>query len=242
MDRCRHDFERLGRASQGSAIPNVWSDDAARKVSQWWAAWRTMRNASIESTDGSAVGSDDAGEMRRVEALLFLAREPLTTRRIAYFADLADGTRARSLIRGLNREFDAAGRAFRIEEVGGGFQLLTRPCHAGWLRRLFGTRPEARLTPSALETLTVVAYRQPVSRADVEAIRGVQCGELLRQLMNADLIRIAGRSEELGRPFLYGTTRRFLQSFGLRRLEDLPRPRSMERENPITAPQPRHPD
>ena len=101
---------------------------------------------------------------------------------------------------------------------------MTRARYSPWLRRLNAAALEVRLSAPALETLAVVAYRQPVLRAEIEAIRGVQCGEVLRQLIERDLVRIAGRSEELGRPLLYGTTRQFLQVFGLRHLEDLPRP------------------
>jgi len=107
--------------------------------------------------------------------------------------------------------------------VAGGFQLMTRPKFVPWLRRLGSAPAEVRLSAPAMETLAVVAYRQPVLRADVEAIRGVQSGEVLRQLIERDLVRIVGRSEELGRPFLYGTTKQFLQVFGLRHLEELPR-------------------
>jgi segregation and condensation protein B len=124
----------------------------------------------------------------------------------------------------LNRRYDAEESAFRVEEIAGGFQLLTRARYAPWLRRMSSTSRELRLSAPALETLAVVAYRQPVLRAEIEAVRGVQCGEILRQLIERELVRIAGRSEELGRPLLYGTTRQFLQVFGLRHLEDLPRP------------------
>ena len=110
-----------------------------------------------------------------------------------------------------------------MEEVAGGFQLLSRQRFGSWLRRLHQSTIETRLSSPALETLAIVAYRQPVLRAEIEAIRGVQCGEMLRQLMERDLVRIGGRSEELGRPFFYSTTRRFLQVFGLRHLDELPR-------------------
>jgi segregation and condensation protein B len=110
-----------------------------------------------------------------------------------------------------------------VEEVAGGFQLLTRPKFAPWLRRLHSLPVEVRLSAPALETLAVVAYRQPLLRAQIEAIRGVQCGEILRQLIERGLVRIFGRSEELGRPLLYATTARFLQVFGLRHIEDLPK-------------------
>lgn len=114
-------------------------------------------------------------------------------------------------------------------EVAGGFQLMSRPKFAPWLRRLHG-QTEVRLSPPAIETLAVVAYRQPIPRADIEAIRGVQCGEILRQLMERELVRIVGRSDDLGRPFLYGTTRQFLQVFGLRHLDELPRPELIRKD------------
>jgi len=186
-------------------------------------AWRLMgnRTASGEFQPSESGLRDE--RMQRLEAILFLAREPLSSRKLAQFATLADGTEARTLVRGLNELYDASGCAFRVEEVGGGFQLLTRPAFARWIRSLEGLPGEMRLSAPAMETLAVVSYRQPVLRVEVEAIRGVASGEILRQLMERDLVRISGRSEELGRPYLYSTTKRFLQLFGLRSLEQLPR-------------------
>jgi segregation and condensation protein B len=182
--------------------------------------------AKIKEKPQPDEGEDSFRPVRiaRLEAILFLSREPLGSRKLAQLAALADGTKARTLVRALNRRYDAEGSAFRVEEVAGGFQLLTRAKYAPWLRRLHSIPLEVRLSAPAMETLAVVAYRQPVLRAEIEAIRGVQCGEVLRQLIERDLVRIVGRSEELGRPLLYGTTRQFLQVFGLRHLEDLPRP------------------
>ena len=131
-------------------------------------------------------------------------------------------------MRRLNDLYDSSGRAFRVERVAGGYQLLTRAQFAGWVRRLEHVPPETRLSAPALETLAVIAYRQPVLRAEIEAIRGVNCGEILRQLMERDLVRIAGRSDELGRPYLYATTRHFLRMFGLEGLERLPRVQAMQ--------------
>jgi len=111
---------------------------------------------------------------------------------------------------------------------------MTRSQLAPWLRRLAHVPGETRLSAPALETLAVIAYRQPVGRADIEAIRGVNCGEILRQLMDRDLVRIAGRSEELGRPYLYTTTKRFLELFGLNQLDDLPRGHEL-RASPLPA-------
>jgi segregation and condensation protein B len=161
-------------------------------------------------------------KLGQLETVLFLAREPLSTRKLAKLAKLADGTEARTLLKLLNKRYDGRASAMQVIEVAGGVQLLTRPQLAEWIRRLHGAREEMRLSTPALETLSVVAYRQPVVRAEIEAIRGVQCGEILRVLMERDLLRIVGRSEELGRPFQYGTTKKFLQVFGLRRLEQLP--------------------
>ncbi|MEW4564083.1 SMC-Scp complex subunit ScpB [Bremerella sp. JC770] len=161
--------------------------------------------------------------MQRLEAILFLAKQPLTSRKLAQLANLADGTEARTLVRSLNKLYDAANRAFRVEELAGGYQLLTRGKFADWVRRVVGGDDPTRLSTPALETLAIIAYRQPVLRADVEAIRGVNCGEIIRQLMDRDLVQIKGRSEELGRPFLYATSPAFLRTFGFRSLEDLPR-------------------
>ena len=147
----------------------------------------------------------------------------MSSRKLAKLAGLADATEARTLIRQLNQQYEEDGRVFRIEEVAGGLSLLTRPQFAPWLRRLAHLPRVTKLSQSAMETLAVVAYRQPVLRADIEAIRGVGCSEVLKQLMETELVRISGRSEELGRPYLYGTTNRFLQIFGLRSADRLPR-------------------
>jgi segregation and condensation protein B len=126
------------------------------------------------------------------------------------------------LLESLRKRYDERGCAYQVVQVAGGYQLLSRPEFAGWLRAQAGHAEPIRLSPPALETLAVVAYRQPVLRSEVEAIRGVACGEILRQLMDRDLLRIVGRSEDLGRPLWYGTTKRFLQAFGLCNLDQLP--------------------
>jgi segregation and condensation protein B len=158
----------------------------------------------------------------RLEAVLLVAREPLSLRKLAHLANLTDGTEVRTLLAELRRQYDRRGGSFQVEQVAGGFQLLTRPKLAPWLRSLAAEGDSIRLSPPALETLAVVAYRQPVLRSEVEAIRGVACGEILRLLLDRDLLRIVGRSEELGRPLWYGTTKRFLQAFGLSHLDELP--------------------
>jgi segregation and condensation protein B len=158
-----------------------------------------------------------------LEAILFASKEPISYRRLAMAAGLPDATAARSCIATINRLFDENGRAFRIEEVAGGVQMLTRKEFATWVRRRPEVPSEQLLSPAMLETLAIIAYRQPMVRAEVEAIRGVNCDEVLRQLLQRDLIRISGRDEELGRPYLYETTRTFLQLFGLPSLDNLPK-------------------
>jgi segregation and condensation protein B len=157
-----------------------------------------------------------------VEAALLAADEPLTARRLAQAAGLADGGEARRAVQRLAALYHQDGTAFQVEELAGGFQLLTRPEFHPWLARLRRSGIEVRLTPAARETLAIVAYRQPITRADVEAVRGVQSSEVLRLLMEKGLVRIAGREDSLGRPVLYATTRKFLQLFGLKSLRDLP--------------------
>lgn len=161
--------------------------------------------------------------LRRLESVLFLAKEPLHSRKLSQLAGLQDGTQARTMVKQLNKEYNEAGRAFVVTQVAGGFQIRTRPMFSDWLKKLQNAPTAIKLSGPAMETLAVVAYRQPVLKADIEAIRGVSCGELLRQLLDRGLVRISGRSEELGNPFLYGTTRRFLELFGLANIETLPR-------------------
>lgn len=165
----------------------------------------------------------------RLEAALLLSREPITLRKMAQLAGLDDATEARTLLKELSGLHDARGSAFEVLQVGGGYQMLTRSKLAPWLERLAPADQAPPLSPPALETLAIVAYRQPVVRAEVEAIRGVGCGEMLRQLMDRDLLRIVGRAEELGRPLLYGTTKAFLTTYGLKRLAELPQAEQLKR-------------
>ena len=202
--------------SPAAAIGKPWPPHAKSRTLSW--AVGPDRAALAFAPASEPTGA----KLARVEAILFLSREPLPSRKLAALADLADGTEARSLVRELARRMRRRGSAFQPVEVAHGVQLMTRSQLADWLGRMHAPPAEMRLSAPALETLAVVAYRQPVTRAEVEAIRGVQCGEILRLLMERDFLRIVGRSEELGRPFLYGTTRKFLQVFGLRRLEQLP--------------------
>jgi segregation and condensation protein B len=179
-----------------------------------------LRTASVEAPPAGPDVRD--AKLARLEAVLFGADEPLTARRLAAVAELADAAEARRLIERLRALYADEGAAFQVEELAGGYQLLTRPEFHPWLVRLRRTAGEPKLTGALLETLAIVAYRQPIMRADLEAVRGVRCDEALRQLMERGLVRIAGRDNSLGRPVLYGTTKKFLQAFGLRDLRELP--------------------
>ena len=131
-------------------------------------------------------------------------------------ADLA------AVVERLNADYASGGRAFRIESVAGGYRLMTLPQYARCVASFQQQRVQNRLSKPAVETLAIIAYRQPVTRAEIESIRGVACGEVLKTLMDHRLVTIQGRAEELGRPILYGTTRQFLDTFGLATLKDLP--------------------
>ena len=170
---------------------------------------------------------DREGQKRIVEALVLGAPEPVSAQKIAEIVPGLEADDARAIVTELGREYEEQGRAFEIWEVAGGYQLRTRPEYASYLRLLHRERP-LRLSRAALETLAVVAYRQPVTRAEVEAVRGVEADAVLKNLLDRQLVRIAGHREVPGRPMLYATTRRFLEVFGLTRLDDLPTLREME--------------
>jgi segregation and condensation protein B len=157
-----------------------------------------------------------------LEATLLIADEPLPVRKLVHTTGLPDAATVRRLLKKLQHFYDQDGTAFQLEELAGGFQLMTRSEYHRWLTSVQRTQQDVKLTVPARETLAIIAYRQPITRADVEAIRGVHCGDTLRLLMEKGLVKIAGRDDSLGRPVLYGTTKKFLQVFGLRSLKDLP--------------------
>lgn len=158
-----------------------------------------------------------------VEALLFASDAPLEADRIREVLDLEHAEAARALVTELSARYEDAGRGLSIMEVGGGYRMVTRPELAPWLVRLARARTKVRLSRPALETLAIIAYKQPVSRPEVDAVRGVNSDGVLDNLLERRLVRIAGRKEAPGRPFIYETTREFLVAFGLRDLGDLPK-------------------
>lgn len=184
-----------------------------------WLHFPAKDNASDESFGSGGVRSP---KLARLEAVLFVADSPLSANKIADAAKLIDATQCQDLIEDLNVLYDAEESSFRVEQIASGYQLLTRPEFSQWLDRIHHRNVELKLTAPALETLTIIAYRQQITRADVEAIRGVQSSEVIKQLMERQLIRIGGEEDSLGRPYLYETTKYFLQYLGVRRIEQLP--------------------
>lgn len=158
-----------------------------------------------------------------IESLLFVADEPLTVDKLRGIIETADGKQIRTALQTLAGEYDQRGGGFLLREVAGGWQMRSRPEYHEWIKRLLQPSPQ-RLSRAALETLALIAYKQPIIRADIEHVRGVDCGGVLRQLMERKLIRVLGRKEIAGRPLIYATTKLFLEMFDLKDLNDLPTP------------------
>ncbi len=184
----------------------------------------TEENSKFET--GNSQFPPEAGETEVsiesvIEAVLFASDEALSEARLADIVQTS-AKNIRRYIDGLNDKYKANHHAFRIEPIAGGYQMLSLSCYNPWLQKLLRVRSDSKLSPAALETLAIIAYKQPVMRADIEAIRGVAAGEIIRSLMAKALVKIVGRAEVLGRPMLYGTTKKFLEVFGLNSLKDLP--------------------
>lgn len=158
-----------------------------------------------------------------IEALLFASEKPITSDQIREVLDnsLTPGA-IRSLLNELNAEYLNTNRAFNIIEIAGGFQLATNPEYAPWLKKMFHRVKEDKLSRPSLETLAIIAYKQPISRVEIEQIRGVDSEGVLKTLLEKGLIKIMGRKDAPGRPLIYGTTKEFLQYFGLNSISQLP--------------------
>ena len=164
---------------------------------------------------------------RLIEAVLFASDAPVRVEDLARLSDELDEERVEEALAELRTEYEAEDRAFGLFEIGAGYQILTRPEFAPVLESFETVPLSSRLSRPALETLAIIAYRQPVGRAEIEDIRGVGSGGVLRTLVEREMVEVVGRGEGLGRPLLYGTTGRFLEHFGFRTLEDLPRPEEL---------------
>ncbi len=165
---------------------------------------------------------------RILEAILFAADGPLTIEQIAATVPDVGADEILSTFDRMRDAYETEGRGWRLEPVAGGWQLLSHPEMYPYVERFLEGRRRARLSRAALETLAVVSYRQPITRGELEDIRGVDCGAVLHTLIERDLVRISGRAPTIGRPLFYGTTERFLEHFGLGSLSDLPRLEEIE--------------
>ncbi len=172
-----------------------------------------------------------------VEALIFAADEPLSVKEIKAIYDnqgiegeprSIESEEIQGIVAELNLEFQETGKAYRIIQIAGGYQFATLPEYAGWLGKLYREQSRRKLSQSSLETLAIIAYKQPINKPEIEAIRGVNCDYVLKTLLEKELVTVVGRAETVGRPLLYGTTKEFLKHFGLNDVTDLPRPREIE--------------
>lgn len=232
MERANYDWTLAGGLTGGS--------QSLSPTEEYGWTWAFQSRKPAEESPVAASG-DSPGirseKMARLEAVLFVADGALSIRKMVQAATLADAAEARQILDELNVCYDEGGSPFRVERVATGYQLLTRPPFSPWLDKLHQRQNELKLSSPAMETLTIIAYQQPITRADIEAVRGVQCAEMLKQLMERGLVRICGEEDSLGRPYLYDTTKKFLELFGLRSLDDLPMADTL-RKKPQPKPEP----
>ncbi len=207
---------------QSSACCQTALSVRSRTENGWRWHQRFSRSSETPSKEYGESEFARSPKLARLEAALFVADRALSLRKLTQMATLADSQEAQSLIEQLNDLYDAGNSAFRIESVAAGFKLLTLPSLVKWLDRIHDRQAYMKLSSPAMETLSIIAYRQPCTRADVEAIRGVQASEMIKQLMEKGLARVVGEDDTLGRPYLYGTTKLFLESFGLTHVNQLP--------------------
>lgn len=185
--------------------------------------------------ENADIGMDDRSLEREVEALLFASDTPLPAAKLAALTGAASSRRILAAIGALSRFYGESGRGFTIVEVAGGYQLTTLPEFSGVVSRLFKGRKKAKLTLPALETLAIIAYKQPISRMQIESIRGVNCDGVLATLIEREVISISGRGEGIGKPYLYSTTKKFLEYLGLKDFGDLPSLDELERRFALDA-------
>jgi segregation and condensation protein B len=163
-----------------------------------------------------------------VEALIFASDIPLAESRIISLVEELDHETLQKIIDELTIDYQQAHRAIVLTKVAGGYQIVTRPEFAPWLKKFFRGKTKTRLSQAALEVLAIIAFKQPISRPQIEAIRGTQCDGVIKNLLERNLITISGRSEALGRPLLYKTTEEFLRYFGINQISDLPKPKEID--------------
>lgn len=206
----------------GNSLRHFHCQSSTVTAFRWNFLIRQMQSESLQFASDHAIDTKRSLKMAKVEAVLFVSDSALSTRKISQLATLANAAEAKEIIDKLNTAFAATNSAFHIKRVATGYQMMTQPQFSFWLNKLHQRQAALKLSSPAMETLAIVVYRQPITRADIESIRGVQSAEMLKQLMDRGLVRIGGKDDSLGRPFLYESTRKFLEIFGLKNLDDLP--------------------
>jgi segregation and condensation protein B len=180
------------------------------------------QDSQARKTEHEHYAPDEYGLKKIIEALIFASDKPIAIKQIKDIIGETDTRLIRRLINELKEEFSKDQRSFNISEVAGGFQFLTDPAHSRWLKKLYKIKQSDYLTGPSLETIAIIAYRQPVTKSDIEFIRGVAVDGVISSLMQKGFIKVVGKKDVVGRPYLYGTTTLFLQYFGLNAIEDLP--------------------
>ena len=181
-----------------------------------------------DDNDGSSRDVDPLKARAIIEALLITASEPVTPGRLTNLLSGYNGPDIREAVNALNAQYEDAGHGILVVEIAGGYQLASRQEYGPWLRKYHKTSNQVRLSQAGLEALAIVAFKQPVTRIEIDSIRGVNSGGVLHTLLEVNMVRIVGRSEGIGKPMLFGTTREFLVHFGLKGLSELPKPKELE--------------
>lgn len=178
------------------------------------------KNSTEAATKTELVETEELKKI--IETLLFITDRPVRPSRLAEVAENTDARQVREVIRQLQEEYTAQNRAVQIVEIAGGFQMATKAEYGRWVRRLYNEKMTTKLSNAALETLAIIAYKQPITRAEMEAIRGVDVAGPLERLLERSLVRVVGKKDTIGRPMVYGTTDEFLRMFGLNKIAELP--------------------
>lgn len=158
-----------------------------------------------------------------IEALIFASDKPLSETKLLHYVEEVGAKEIRQYINDINEEYNSSQRPFMIQRVAGGYQIVTRPEFSPWIKQLFKGKIKTRLSQASLEALAIIAFKQPISRPQIEAIRGIQCDGVIKNLLERGLINISGRADTVGRPLLYKTADIFLSYFGINQISDLPK-------------------
>jgi segregation and condensation protein B len=207
-------------ASRGQGSPGIDTNGTDGTDNQTVANPQPLNGHSPHPGDLHPAGAEELKPI--LEALLFVSHEPVTLERLTAALGMVSKAEVRQTLGQLQAEYEKAERGLQVSEIAGGFQMTTRPEYAPWIKSLGKTKGAPKLSRSGLESLAIIAYRQPIVRAEIEAIRGVETSGVLRTLLERKLVRIVGRKDVPGRPIMYGTTKYFLQHFGLSELGELP--------------------